>query len=60
MMGGVPLPESPSDARTLIGRQSELDELVSLLGVRTPDRQPPALAVMLAGDAGVGKKRLLP
>src|SRR3954447_24467010 len=63
IMGGVPLPESPGDARTLIGRQSELDELVSLLGVRTPDASgsgtAPARAVLLAGDAGVGKTRLL-
>ena len=63
MMGGVPLPESPGDARTLIGRQGELDELVSLLGVRTPDAAgtgaTPTRAVLLAGDAGVGKTRLL-
>src|SRR4051794_19261364 len=63
-MGGVPLPESAGDARTLIGRQSELDELVSLLGVGTPDAAgpgppTPARAVLLAGDAGVGKTRLL-
>ncbi|HET6168173.1 MAG TPA: AAA family ATPase [Marmoricola sp.] len=55
----MPLPESPGDTRTLIGRQSELDELVSLLGVRTPDAVPSARAVLLAGDAGVGKTRLL-
>lgn len=59
IMGGVPLPESPGDTRTLIGRQSELDELVSLLGVRTPDAVPSARGVLLAGDAGVGKTRLL-
>jgi ATP/maltotriose-dependent transcriptional regulator MalT len=63
IMGGVPLPESPGDARTLIGRQGELDELVSLLGVRTPDAAgaggAPTRAVLLAGDAGVGKTRLL-
>jgi ATP/maltotriose-dependent transcriptional regulator MalT len=59
MMGGVPLPESPHEARALIGRQDELDELVSLLGVRSPESAPPARAVLLAGDAGVGKTRLL-
>src|SRR6187402_3187342 len=59
MMGGVPLPESPGDTRTLIGRQGELDELVSLVGIRTPDAQPQSRAVLLAGDAGVGKTRLL-
>src|SRR3954449_6714650 len=63
IMGGVPLIETPGDGRTLIGRQAELDELVSLLGVRTPDAAGtgpmPTRAVLLAGDAGVGKTRLL-
>jgi DNA-binding CsgD family transcriptional regulator len=60
IMGGVPLPESPGDARTLIGRQSELDELASLVGVRTVASDGIAQrAVLLAGDAGVGKTRLL-
>jgi DNA-binding CsgD family transcriptional regulator len=58
IMGGVPLPEFPADVRELIGRESELDELASALGVRTG---PAALqrAVLLSGDAGVGKTRLL-
>jgi ATP/maltotriose-dependent transcriptional regulator MalT len=60
IMGGVPLPESPGDTRTLIGRQSELDELVSLLHVRAAGSAgTPTRAVLLAGDAGVGKTRLL-
>ncbi|MCW2755981.1 MAG: regulatory protein LuxR [Marmoricola sp.] len=58
IMGGVPLPEFPADVRELIGRESELDELASALGVRSG---PAALqrAVLLSGDAGVGKTRLL-
>jgi predicted ATPase len=61
IMGAVPLPDFPGDARTLIGRHDELEELVSLLGVRAPDGAGPgvARAVLLAGDAGVGKTRLL-
>jgi predicted ATPase len=63
IMGLVPLPDSTGDARTLIGRHDELEELVSLLGVRTPDGagtgSAPSRAVLLAGDAGVGKTRLL-
>jgi ATP/maltotriose-dependent transcriptional regulator MalT len=63
IMGLVPLPDPTGDARTLIGRHDELEELVSLLGVRTPDGagtgSAPSRAVLLAGDAGVGKTRLL-
>ncbi|MGD9961557.1 helix-turn-helix transcriptional regulator [Nocardioides sp.] len=47
--------------RDLVGREAELTELTSLLGVR-PTRSPDALipdAVLLSGDAGVGKTRLL-
>lgn len=60
-MAGVAHPSS----RTLIGRDAELAELSSLLGVRssaassssgTPDD---AVHVVLSGDAGVGKTRLL-
>jgi ATP/maltotriose-dependent transcriptional regulator MalT len=58
MMGGVPLPELPADGRALIGRESELAELASALGVR-PDATVPQRAVLLSGDAGVGKTRLL-
>ena len=48
-------------SRTLVGRDAELTELASLLGVRAvpADAQPGAPAVLLAGDAGVGKTRLL-
>ena len=47
--------------QTLVGRDAELAELSSLLGVRPPelDPSPTPRAVLLAGDAGVGKTRLL-
>ena len=47
--------------QTLVGRDAELAELSSLLGVRPPDldASPTPRAVLLAGDAGVGKTRLL-
>ncbi|HET6152740.1 MAG TPA: AAA family ATPase [Marmoricola sp.] len=53
----MPLPEFLGDAPALIGRENELDELATALGVRgTGIAQR---AVLLAGDAGVGKTRLL-
>jgi len=57
MMGGVPLPDFPGDVRTLIGREDELDELATAIGVRSGGS--PQRAVLLSGDAGVGKTRLL-
>ena len=47
--------------RTLVGRDAELTELASLLGVRPVqgDDDVTAPAVLLSGDAGVGKTRLL-
>ncbi|MFC7495907.1 MULTISPECIES: helix-turn-helix transcriptional regulator [unclassified Nocardioides] len=42
---------------TLVGRDAELAELVALLGVDGSDR--PRRPVLLAGDAGVGKTRIL-
>ncbi|TYL49758.1 AAA family ATPase [Nocardioides sp. BGMRC 2183] len=51
MMESVATPTS----RALVGRDEELDRLVGLLD--HPD--PGAAAVLLAGDAGVGKTRLL-
>ena len=58
------VPDTMSDvpslrAPELIGRDAELEELVSLLGVRAPTETPSALALLLSGDAGVGKTRLL-
>ncbi len=48
-------------SRTLVGRDAELTEIVSLLGVRrVPGQAPEASSdVLLSGDAGVGKTRLL-
>ena len=47
--------------RRLIGRDAELAEITSLLGVRPARMQDSAMpnAVLLSGDAGVGKTRLL-
>jgi DNA-binding CsgD family transcriptional regulator len=45
-------------SQVLVGRDAELTELASLLGVRPAPGQEPA-AVLLSGDAGVGKTRLL-
>jgi predicted ATPase len=48
-------------SRELIGRDAELRELASLLGVRPARSAPTPLpnVVLLSGDAGVGKTRLL-
>ena len=51
-------------SRTLVGRDAELTEIASLLGVRSSaDADENSLAepahVVLSGDAGVGKTRLL-
>ncbi|CUR55277.1 Regulatory protein, LuxR [metagenome] len=59
IMGDVAPPGHQT--RELVGRDAELAEIASLLGVR-PERLDDALlpnAVLLAGDAGVGKTRLL-
>ncbi len=59
MMDAVP----GQSSRTLVGRDAELTEITSLLGVRpradegAGDGEP--RAVLLSGDAGVGKTRLL-
>jgi len=55
MMDGVQ-PDSAAPTRPLVGRTRELDELTALLGIAG---DPSAQAVLLAGDAGVGKTRLL-
>ena len=46
----------PTAAAPLVGRDHELDELAGLAGVAAPPR---AGAVLLGGDAGIGKSRLL-
>lgn len=43
----------------LVGRDAELEDLVSRLGIRASGAGPTPHAVLLAGDAGVGKTRLL-
>ena len=45
-------------SRTLVGRDAELTEIASLLGVRSSG-DGTAGVVLLSGDAGVGKTRLL-
>jgi DNA-binding NarL/FixJ family response regulator/tetratricopeptide (TPR) repeat protein len=54
MMGDVPLDLPPP--RPLIGRAAELAELTRVLGVSDG---PTSGVVLLSGDAGVGKTRLL-
>lgn len=58
MMGVVAL---PGPRHALVGRDAELSELSSLLGVRPArlDPRPTPNVVLLSGDAGVGKTRLL-
>ena len=48
-------------SRTLVGRDAELTEITSLLGVRRASGEVGAgsAVVLLSGDAGVGKTRLL-
>src|SRR4029077_8742953 len=59
-MVDVPPPPRPaSPARPLIGRRDELTTLTGLLGIRPVDGIDPVRAVLLAGDASVGKTRLL-
>jgi DNA-binding CsgD family transcriptional regulator/tetratricopeptide (TPR) repeat protein len=43
----------------LIGRDAELEELSTQLGIRASGAEPTARAMLLAGDAGVGKTRLI-
>ncbi|WP_052337084.1 helix-turn-helix transcriptional regulator [Nocardioides alkalitolerans] len=58
-----PVPAAPRSS-TLVGRDAELEQLCSWLGIGAsgaaagPDHVAPP-AVLLAGDAGVGKTRLL-
>ncbi|MDR7253432.1 DNA-binding CsgD family transcriptional regulator/tetratricopeptide (TPR) repeat protein [Nocardioides sp. BE266] len=43
----------------LIGRDAELEELTTQLGIRASGGDPSARAMLVAGDAGVGKTRLI-
>src|SRR6478752_1443612 len=43
----------------LVGRDAELEHLCSTLGISASASDQPRSAVLLAGDAGVGKTRLL-
>src|SRR5690349_2944340 len=43
----------------LVGRDAELEHLCSTLGISASAPAQPRSAVLLAGDAGVGKTRLL-
>ena len=54
MMGDVPVLTPPR--RSMIGRSDELARLQSLVGVADPAQRG---AVLVAGDAGVGKSRLI-
>ncbi len=55
MIGDVPLDLPVSNP--IIGRTNELERLAALTGL--DETSPPASAVLLSGDAGIGKTRLL-
>ncbi|MDQ1670889.1 MAG: hypothetical protein QOE40_2950, partial [Actinomycetota bacterium] len=57
MMGDMP-PEVTAQG-PLVGRVDELDRLQQLVGLGPSGARPAGSAVLLAGDAGVGKTRLL-
>ncbi|MEP6814686.1 MAG: AAA family ATPase [Marmoricola sp.] len=59
MMVDVPLLPGSSSFRPLVGRADELSALAAYLGVRGAPGTEAERAVVLAGDAGVGKTRLL-
>ncbi len=61
MMVDVPLSGSsvPYAERAFVGRDAELASLAGLLGVVPQPGLPVETAVLLGGDAGVGKTRLL-
>src|SRR5262245_30313630 len=47
----------PTPTTPLIGRAGELGRLTELIGIPTPDQG--SSAILLSGDAGVGKTRVL-
>ncbi len=52
-------PVSIQSSTTMVGRDAELTEIASSLGVRPSRPADKLVDVLLAGDAGVGKTRLL-
>ena len=56
MMGLVP---AELTLRPMIGRGVELSRLLDLVGLTDTSAPSPANAVVISGDAGVGKSRLL-
>jgi DNA-binding NarL/FixJ family response regulator len=55
--GAMMEPVAAHTSRTLVGRDTELEQLCDLLGIRERLDRPGV--VLLSGDAGVGKTRLL-
>ena len=53
------VPVAAHTSRTLVGRDDELEQLADLLGVTGDRQRGRGLHVLLSGDAGVGKTRLL-
>ncbi len=56
-LGTMMEPVAAHTSRTLVGRDTELDQLSDLLGIKQRLDRPGV--VLLSGDAGVGKTRLL-
>jgi DNA-binding NarL/FixJ family response regulator len=56
-LGTMMEPVAAHTSRTLVGRDTELEQLCDLLGIRERLDRPGV--VLLSGDAGVGKTRLL-
>jgi len=56
-LGTMMEPVAVHTSRTLVGRDTELEQLCDLLGIREQRDRPGV--VLLSGDAGVGKTRLL-
>ncbi|MEJ7707244.1 MAG: AAA family ATPase [Nocardioidaceae bacterium] len=53
------MPSDPLRFQPLIGREGELTKLLRLVGLTADDSEPHPHCVVVAGDAGVGKSRLL-
>ena len=57
--GARMVPVAAHTSRTMVGRDTELSELAGLVGLLGPASSGRPGAVLLSGDAGVGKTRLL-